>query len=190
MHYNVGWFGMTVLPKTWPALAVAGLLITGCGKQDAPTLSASTTTTTSTTSTTTIVRDDGEAEVDQLIDDIAEGYDRFTTGGDDIETTLMGWAAASGTYQRVAEELATQPPDPLPSHVVRQLADALNTAADALMSAIECAAEGLEAGAGPEVCEDAFSEARTTSTMIAVRLEPVIGYGSRSYDEVLALFSP
>lgn len=161
------------------------------GESSAPAPEATpTTTATTTTTTTSAVPEDAEAEVDQVIDDIAEGYDLFTSNSDDdLQTTLMGWAAASGTYQRVAENLTTQPPDPLPEHVVEGLAEALTAAGEALMAAVECAAEALEAGAGPEVCDDAFSEARTTSTMIAVRLEPAIGYGSRPYDEVLALFS-
>ncbi|MDP8973939.1 MAG: hypothetical protein M3N45_12420 [Actinomycetota bacterium] len=127
--------------------------------------------------------------MDQVIEDIAEGFDRFRTDSDDLETMLLAWAYASGTYERVAEGLRSRSPDDVPERVADGVADALTKAAAALMAAAQCGAEALETAAGPAACDDAFSDATEAHRMVAVRLEPLIEYGSRPFPEVLASFS-
>ncbi len=182
---------MTIHRGAWLGLS-ALVLLGGCGGgEDTPATAASTVVSTSTTAAPmTVPGVTGETEVDQLIDDIAEGFSRFRGGSDDdLETMLLGWAYASGTYQRVADELRTRPPADVPEHVAEALAAALTEAGEGFMAAAQCGAEALETGAGPELCEEVFSDATTANATVAVRLEPVIGYGSRSYSEVVDLFS-
>lgn len=124
-----------------------------------------------------------------MIDEIAGGFDRFTTSSDDIEVMVWNWGGASGAYQRVAEQLWEQPPPGVPSSISQALADALDEAAQALLDAGHCVAQGIEDGDGPEVCKAAFSTTEEANAEIAVRLNSLVPYGSRSPSEVLALFS-
>lgn len=130
--------------------------------------------------------------MDQIIDDIAAGFDYFTSGtprGSEIERTLLGWGAASGTYQRVAADLRSSPPAGVPDGVVDRLADALDQAAQLLMASGGCLADSVGEGAGPEACQDEFDATSEANTTLARRLQPLIEYGSRSESEVLATFS-
>jgi hypothetical protein len=132
----------------------------------------------------------GEAEVDAVVDTIAEGFDIFRTDpGTDIEQMLFAWGSASGTYQRAADDLRAEPPSLVPETVVTELRESLEDAADSLMASVRCAAEGLENGSGPETCQSTFAAATEANTEVAERLLPLVPYGSRSDTEVLALFS-
>jgi hypothetical protein len=161
--------------------------VTACGS--APSSAPVPTTPAPVTPPSVVSTPAVDVAVDQVIDDIAEGFNRFRSDATELEPMVLNWAYAGGTYRRVADNLRAGALGEVPVTITGNLATVLTDAADGLQSATECVANGLKAGSGPEVCRTTFDAASTAHTMIAVALGPLIPLGTRPFPEVLALFS-
>lgn len=169
------------------ATALVLITVTSCGS--ATSSAPAPTTPAPATPPSVVSTPAADVAVDQVIDDIAEGFNRFRSDATELERMVLNWAYAGGTYMRVADNLRAGALGGVPVTITGNLATVLTDAADGLQSATECVANGLEAGSRPEVCRTTFDAASTAHTMIAVALGPLIPFGTRSSPEILALFS-